>query len=95
MKTVCTFMCVFVCRFGVRYELPLLFQSLLMITTMLAMVHLCVKVRREMEIDDHPHRIWGKEVKGREGRETDREEERWKKISTCTGSNGQKEFRGS
>ena len=38
------FECIFP-RFGKRYELPLLIQSVIMIATMLAMMHICVRVK--------------------------------------------------
>jgi hypothetical protein len=34
-------------RYGKRYELPLLFQSMIMIVTMLGMMHLCVRVKAD------------------------------------------------
>jgi len=36
-----------VCRFGKHYELPLLLQSVVMIFTMLAMMHVCVLVKAD------------------------------------------------
>lgn len=41
---------VFICRFGKRYELPLLAQSIIMLFAMMALVHLCVHVKRKSEI---------------------------------------------
>ena len=35
--------------FGKRFELPLLIQSVVMITTMLIMLHLCVETKRKKE----------------------------------------------
>lgn len=40
----------FSCRFGKRYEIPLLIQSIIMNVTMLAMIHLCVHVRSKNQI---------------------------------------------
>ena len=37
-------------RFGRRFELPLLLQSLVMIGTMLAMLNLCVKVQNSHDL---------------------------------------------
>lgn len=34
-------------RFGKRYELPLLLQSVIMIGTMLAMMHICASVKAD------------------------------------------------
>ena len=43
------FQCVsfYVCRFGKHFELPLLVQSVIMIATMMAMMHICVEVNTE------------------------------------------------
>ena len=35
------------CRFGKHYELPLLVQSIIMIGTMMAMMHICVEVHAD------------------------------------------------
>ena len=35
------------CRFGKRYELPLLIQSVIMIATMMAMMHICTAVKSD------------------------------------------------
>lgn len=37
----------FPCRFGKHYELPLLAQSVIMIGTMMAMMHICVEVNAD------------------------------------------------
>lgn len=37
-------------RFGKHYEIPLLAQSIIMLFAMMALVHLCVHVRRKTEI---------------------------------------------
>ena len=34
-------------RFGKQYELPLLIQSVIMILAMLAMMHICVRVKAD------------------------------------------------
>lgn len=41
---------IFFYRFGKRYELPLLIQSLVMTLAMFLMVHLCVTVRRSNQL---------------------------------------------
>lgn len=48
------------CRFGVHYELPLLLQSIIMIATMLAMMHICVTVRNETATTVVHRSLWGK-----------------------------------
>lgn len=45
-------------RFGKRYELPLLFQSIVMNLMMLLMIHLCVKVRNKTQIIKGPDRFF-------------------------------------
>ena len=37
----------YVSRFGKHFELPLLAQSIIMIVTMMAMMHICVEVNSE------------------------------------------------
>ncbi|XP_066593654.1 solute carrier family 66 member 2 isoform X2 [Prorops nasuta] len=44
--------------FGKRYELPLLFQSILMIITMLVMVKLCINVRNRNQIIKSRERVF-------------------------------------
>ncbi|XKL61005.1 hypothetical protein PGB90_008062 [Kerria lacca] len=44
--------------FGKRYELPLLFQSIVMNIMMLAMIHLCVKVRNKNQTVRGPERVF-------------------------------------
>lgn len=44
--------------FGKRYELPLLIQSIVMNTTMFAMIHLCVTVRKKSQIVRARERIF-------------------------------------
>lgn len=44
--------------FGKRYELPLLFQSIVMNVMMLFMIHLCVKVRNKTQLIRGPDRYF-------------------------------------
>lgn len=44
--------------FGKRFELPLLLQSIVMITTMLVMLQLCVETKKKKEIAVPEMRIW-------------------------------------
>lgn len=48
----------FYSRFGKRYELPLLFQSIVMNIMMLFMIHLCVKVRNKTQLIRGPDRYF-------------------------------------
>lgn len=45
-------------RFGKRYELPLLIQSIVMNITMFVMIHLCVNVRKKNQIIRARERIF-------------------------------------
>lgn len=45
-------------RFGKRYELPLLIQSIVMNVTMFVMIHLCVNVRKKNQIVRSRERIF-------------------------------------
>lgn len=45
-------------RFGKRYEIPLLIQSLVMNMTMFGMIHLCVNVRKKNQIIRARERIF-------------------------------------
>lgn len=45
-------------RFGKRYELPLLLQSIVMNIMMLAMIHLCIKVKNKNQAVRGPDRVF-------------------------------------
>lgn len=45
-------------RFGKRYELPLLLQSIVMNVMMLAMIQLCVKVKNKNQETRGPERVF-------------------------------------
>ena len=50
IATCSAFLCVsfyMTCRFGKHFELPLLVQSIIMIVTMMAMMHICVEVNTD------------------------------------------------
>lgn len=56
-------MCVlffFFCRIGKQFELTLLLQSVVMILTMFAMLHLCCAVRNTNRVSTKQHRLSGK-----------------------------------
>lgn len=48
---------VFIFRFGKRYELPLLLQSLLMIVAMFVMIKLCINVQNRTQIIKSKERV--------------------------------------
>lgn len=48
---------VFISRFGKRYELPLLLQSLLMIVAMFVMIKLCINVQNRTQIIKSKERV--------------------------------------
>lgn len=52
-------------RFGKRYELPLLIQSIVMNATMFAMIHLCVTVKKKNQIIRARERIFTGKLKNK------------------------------
>lgn len=46
------------CRFGKRYEIPLLLQSIFMIITMFVMIKLCVSIQNRNQIIKARERVF-------------------------------------
>lgn len=51
-------------RFGHPFELPLLWQSIIMIIAMLVMLHVCVKVKSDLDVSTHRKHFLGELEKG-------------------------------
>lgn len=51
-----------VCRVGKQFELTLLVQSVVMILTMMAMLHLCCTVQISNRVSTKQHRITGNAI---------------------------------